>query len=88
MRIRGARRRIGRAVGDTGLTIGAARGLTHGSSGPSNTDLDARAALIVEGAHSSDGGSTDGLLDRVPGWLLLLVAGVIVILVLFFTSWQ
>lgn len=82
-------RRIGRAIGDAGLTIGMARGLTHGRGGGGKAHLDARAALFDEGARDYDTRSSDRrTLGRVPGWLVLLVVGLILVIVLVFTSWQ
>ena len=88
-RPRGAARRVGRAIGDAGLTIGIGGGLTHGAGGGSKTQLDARAALIDEGHRDYDSRSrAPGLLERVPGWMVLLVVGLILVAVLTFTSWQ
>ena len=88
-RLRGAVRRIGRAIGDAGLTIGIAGGLTHGRGGGPKTHLDARAALFDEGTRDYDSRTQrDGLIDRVPGWLVLIAAGAIVMAVLLFTSWR
>ena len=88
-RPRGAVRRIGRAIGDAGLTIGIAGGLTHGRGGGPKTQLDARAALIDEGHGDYDSRSrAPGLLDGVPGWVVLLVAALILVAVLTLTSWQ
>ena len=88
-RRRSVARAVGRAIGDAGLTVGISAGLTHGRGGGSKTHLDARAALFDEGARDYDSRTQrEGLIDKVPGWLLLLAAGVIVILVLVFTSWQ
>lgn len=89
MTLRGALRRIGRAIGDVGLTTGMARGLTHGRGGGDKAHLDSRAALFDDGHRAYESRSqTPGLLDSVPGWVILLVFVSIVVGVLVFTSWQ
>lgn len=88
-RRRNAARAVGRAIGDAGLTVGISGGLTHGRGGGGKTHLDARAAMFDEGARDYDSRAEGGgLLDRVPGWLVLVVVGAIVMGVLVFTSWQ
>jgi len=89
MRRRGRANRVGRAIGDAGLTIGMARGVTHGPGGGGKSQLDARAALFDEGAQDYERRTQNaGLLERVPGWLVLLVVLLILAAVLLFTSWQ
>lgn len=86
---RGVARAVGRAIGDAGLTIGISGGLTHGRGGGGKTHLDARAALFDEGARDYDSRTQrEGLMDRVPGWLVLIAAGAIVVAILLFTSWR
>lgn len=88
-RLRRVARSVGRAIGDAGLTIGISGGLTHGRGGGGKTHLDARAALVDEGARDYDSRTQhDGLIDRVPGWLVLVVAAMMLVGVLAFTTWQ
>lgn len=90
MSLRSVLRRLVRAIGDAGLTIGISRGTTSGRGGQVHTDhLLARAALYDEGARGYDADSANaGLLGRVPGWLVLLVFAIILAAVVILTSWQ
>jgi hypothetical protein len=87
-KVRGSRwRRIGRAVGDIGLTVGMARG-----TDPRYRDdgLLARSAMLSE-MSKLDGDERvrrPGMLDRVPGWLLIAIVLVVLAVVLLFTTWQ
>ena len=88
MQLRSVMRRIGRVIGDAGLTIGISGGLTHGRGGGGKTHLDARAALFDEGARGYDARAPEaGLLNRVPGWLLIAALAAVFLVVVFFTSW-
>jgi hypothetical protein len=89
MNLRSSLRRLGRAVGDVALTVGMGRGAAHGGSRHLHADhLLARAALFDEGARGHDRDTRPGLLDRVPGWVLLLAVALLVAGVLVFTTWQ
>jgi hypothetical protein len=89
---RGSRwRRIGRAVGDAGLTAGMARGVT--GRGHRDDSLLARAAMQGEMSEMGDLHDCDrvrpaGALDRVRGWLVLTVVLAVFAAVVIFTSWQ
>jgi len=86
---RGSRwRRIGRAVGDAGLTAGMARGVT--GRGHRDDSLLARAAMQDEmgDLQDVDRPRPAGVLDRVPGVLILAVVMAIVAAIAIFTTWQ
>lgn len=81
-------RDVGRALGDASLVAGMARGVT----GRSHRDdgLLARSAMLSEAPNLQDEERVrpEGLLDRVPGWLILAILLAIVGGVLAFTTWQ
>jgi hypothetical protein len=87
-RRRDVARDVGRAVGDASLMAGMARGVTGRS--PRDDGLLARSAMLSEAANLQDGERVhpEGLLDRVPGWLILAILLAIVAGVLVFTTWQ
>ncbi|MBA2632031.1 MAG: hypothetical protein H0U86_03340 [Chloroflexi bacterium] len=89
MSLRKLLRAIGHAIGDAGLMIGMGRGTAHGDSRQLHGDhLLARAAMFDEGAPGYDRASRPGLLYRVPGRLILAGVALILVCVLFFTTWQ
>jgi hypothetical protein len=81
-------RAVGRAIGDASLTAGMARGVT--GRGHRDDGLLARSAMLSEAANlqDEDCARPDGLLDRVPGWLVLTALLALVVGVLVFTTWQ
>jgi hypothetical protein len=87
-RRRDVARDMGRAIGDASLTAGMARGVT--GRGVRDDGLLANSALQSEGANLQDDARVrpGGLLDRVPGWLILAILLAIVGGVLVFTTWQ
>lgn len=87
-RRRDVARDVGRAVGDVSLVAGMARGVT--GRGVRDDGLLANSALMSEGANLQDEDRVrpEGLLDRVPGWLILAILLAIVGGVLVFSTWQ
>jgi len=86
---RGSRwRRIGRSVGDAGLTAGMARGVT--GRGHREDSFLARAAMQDEmaGLQDVDRPRPAGVLDRIPGWLILAIVMAAFVAVVIFTTWQ
>ena len=83
-------RAIGRAIGDASLMAGMGRGAAHGGSRHLHSDhLLNRAVLFGESSRDYESrAQRAGLLDRVPGWLFLVILGLIVIGALFFIPWQ
>ncbi len=82
-------RDVGRAVGDASLVAGMARGVT--GRGVRDDGLLANSALVSEGGaklKDVDRERPEGLLDRVPGWLILAILLAIVGGVLVFSTWQ
>jgi hypothetical protein len=83
-RRRGWLRKLGRALGDAFLMGGIGRGLVHGADRQGSGDhLLARAVLFDEGArdrHAPD--QIPGLLERVPGWVVLVALAILVALAL------
>lgn len=78
---RGARLR--RALGDAFLLAGVGRGVIHSNANAPPDHLVARSVLFDEGKrdrHAPD--ELRGLLDPVPGWVVLLVLGVLIVLAL------
>jgi len=67
-----------------------AGGLRHGGrGGADNTQLTSRTALFDDATRGYDSRThRSALLDRVPGWLLLLAVAIVLAVVLALTSWQ
>lgn len=89
MRRRGGKlKRLGRALGSAGLTAGMARGV-RGRHHGDDTFL-ARSAMQSEMGrlHDRDGVGSAGLLDRLPGWLILVVVVVVLLVTLVVWRWQ
>lgn len=89
-RLRALGSRLGRAVVDASLTIGMSRGVTHGSIGSqAHADhLLMRAAMMDELARPEEARHSGGILDRVPGWVLILAFGAFFIWIIFVIGWQ
>ncbi|HEV8053806.1 MAG TPA: hypothetical protein VGP30_03150 [Candidatus Limnocylindrales bacterium] len=88
-RRRGGRlKRLGRTLGSAGLTAGMARGVT-GRRSRDDTFL-ARSAMLSEMGrlHDRDGDHSAGLLDRLPGWLILAVGAVVLVVTIVIWRWQ
>ena len=77
-RPRTRRQRLLYFLGDAFLLGGMSRGAAHGDQSRSADYLAARAAFLGEGRHTTDQDRVPGLLDRVPGWLLFAILGVLV----------
>lgn len=73
------RDRVKRYLGDSFVIGGMARGATHGDGSRSGDHLTARAAGIDHARHALDGDRSEGLLDRVPGWVVLLAGAILVV---------
>ena len=75
-------------MGDAGLTAGMARGVT--GRGHRDDSLLAQAAMQNEMGDPQDGDRIRpvGMLDRVPGLVVLAVVMAIVAAVAIFTTWQ
>jgi hypothetical protein len=74
-------------VGSASLTAGMARGTDRRYR---DDGLLARSAMLSEMSSLTDErrDRKTGLLDRVPGWLILAVVVAVVAAVLLFTTWQ
>ncbi len=84
----GRLKRLGRTLGSAGLTAGMARGV-QGRRHSDDTFL-ARSAMQSEMGrlHDRNGDRSAGLLDRLPGWLILVVVAVVLLFALVVWRWQ
>ena len=71
------RQRALRYLGDAFLVGGLARGANHGDSARAGDHFAARAGMLHVARQDADADRQPGLLDRVPGWVLLAMLALI-----------
>jgi hypothetical protein len=84
-------RRIGRMIGDLGITVGMARGVTsgeRGGGGPADRYAAVNMTLGEAGRDYDARTSGRGLLDRLPGWVLLAVVIIGFLFGVFVYEWR